>query len=89
MSIGALRQYPGVRIRSVVGPRPFKVVLKPACLSPIVVASGSTTNATAGPKWGQWIDVANVSIPHFGLKYAIEDTRALLPAWSAGPPIAN
>lgn len=52
--------------------RPGKIIkinLKPAVLHMIYESVGSTAY---GPKWRQRIDCADDSVPHYGLKYAID-----------------
>lgn len=44
----------------------IKVVVKPAILAQTYRTSTSTGYA---PVWKQWVDIANVDVPHYGLKY--------------------
>lgn len=49
--------------------RYHKVVVKPACL---IQAYYTALGAGYAPKWKQWIDMAQNSLPHYGLKYNID-----------------
>lgn len=46
-----------------------KVVIRPACLMQTYYTSVGTGYA---PKWKQWIDMAQNSLPHYGLKYVLD-----------------
>lgn len=54
----------------------IKFVVKPAILNQTYRTSVTTGYA---PKWGQWIDMAQTNVPHYGLKYVI-DALGLDPA---------
>lgn len=44
--------------------------MKPSCLQLLYVTSVSSATA---PLWNQWIDTSLNTVPHYGLKYAIEN----------------
>lgn len=47
---------------------------KPTVLVPAFLASGTTgTSFGYSPKAGQWLDMAMPNIPHYGIKFAIEN----------------
>jgi len=47
----------------------YKIVLRPAVTMQTYATATSTGYA---PKWKQWIDMANTSVPHYGLKYVVD-----------------
>ena len=52
----------------------FSIVLKPALQQEIYKSAVTTAYA---PKWGQWLPMADVTAPHYGLKaYAVGSTYA-------------
>lgn len=61
----------------------FTIVIKPA-----VNIQTYRTSTTTGysPKWKQWIDIAQVDVPHFGVKYFI-DTNEIDPIDTQRPNI--
>lgn len=55
------------------------IVLKPnmyhkIVIRPSVLVQGYYTSLTPGyvPKWNQWVDMQNNSLPHYGLKYNVD-----------------
>jgi len=47
----------------------YKIFIKPA-----VLMQTYRTSTTTGysPKWGNWIDMAQTNVPHYGFKYALD-----------------
>lgn len=48
----------------------YKIVIRPAINMQTYRTSTTTGYA---PKWNQWIDIAQTDVPHFGLKYWIDN----------------
>lgn len=46
-----------------------KMIIRPACLSEIYQ---STLTTAYSPNYGKWIDTANNSVPHYGVRFAME-----------------
>lgn len=44
--------------------------LRPSCLMQLYEGTGATAYA---PKWRQWVDTADYSMPHYGIKYAYDN----------------
>jgi len=74
-SIVVLKERVGVKCRILQPNKTIKITTKPA----IAIQTYKTAIASGyGPKWGQWIDMTNTDVPHYGLKVAF-DTNALDP----------
>lgn len=50
--------------------RPVTIAYKPNTLATMYLTALANTYS---PKWGQWIDMANTNVPHYGHKWAIDD----------------
>lgn len=53
------------------------IFIRPSFLTTAIAANGTQVNR---PVWKQWLDCSNDSIPHIGLKYAMDTMGAALPA---------
>lgn len=51
------------------GNKIIKRVFKPSCNFVVDASTGALA-----PKMSPWLDVANITVPHFGLKFAIQNT---------------
>lgn len=49
---------------------PVTIKIKPAVASALFQSLATTAYSA---KWKQWVDILNSSVPHYGLKYAIDD----------------
>jgi len=68
-TIAALKERVGVKC-CVLKPNVIKkITVKPACAVQIY---RTATTTGYGPKWGQFIDMAAVNVPHYGLKTVID-----------------
>jgi len=75
-AISVLKERSGVKCRILQPNMTISVVTRPA-IAAMMYKTATTTGY--GPKWGQWIDMTNTDVPHYGLKVAF-DTNALDPA---------
>jgi len=71
----AMRERSGVRSFVLRPNKMFKINVRPSVLNQ-TYRTLTTTGYT--PKWGQWIDMAQVNVPYFGLKWIL-DTQGLPP----------
>lgn len=69
-SINQLREHSNLKIKVLNPNKPVVVRVKPAVLQEVYRGLASTTYS---PKWNQWIDMANVDVPLYGLKIAIDN----------------
>lgn len=69
-SIDILRERNDVRTAVLRPDRPIVVKLKPSVLQEVYRSAVATTYA---PKWKQMIDMTQTDVPHYGLKYAIDN----------------
>lgn len=69
-TLDQLREHNKCQVRVLFPNRPVIVNIKPAVLSE-VYRGVATTSYT--PKWKQWIDMENRDVPHYGLKWGIDD----------------
>lgn len=69
VSLDEMKQLQNVKC-SVLRPNSF-ITIK---CKPAILAQTYRTVATTGysPKWGQWIDCANVDVPHYGIKLCMD-----------------
>lgn len=69
-SLNELREHQNCKVIVMNPNRPIVIRLKPSTLS---LSYRSALASTYSPKWQQWIDMANIDVPHYGLKLAIDD----------------
>jgi len=69
-SIDQLREHSDVKTEILHPDRPIEVFLKPSVLATVYRSAVSSSYV---PKWGQWIDMAAQNVPHYGLKYAVDN----------------
>lgn len=69
-SFDDLRQHARLQVRVMNPNRPIVVNIKPAVTT--LVYRGPTTSSYV-PKWRQFIDMAQTDVPHYGLKWAIDN----------------
>lgn len=69
-SLNALREHARCKVRVLNPNRPVVVNIKPAVAS--LVYRGATTSSYS-PKWRQWVDMAQTDVPHYGLKWAVDN----------------
>lgn len=69
-TLNNLREHARTQVRVMNPNRPVTVGFKPAIASQIY---NTPVAAGYGPKWKQWIDCNNPAVPHYGLKFAIDD----------------
>lgn len=69
-SINDLREYGRTRMAVLRPDRYVTIRIKPAVLQEYFISAGQTSVAS---KWNQWVDMARTDIPHYGLKYAIDN----------------
>jgi len=69
-SLNVMREHPRCRIRVMNPNRPVTVNIKPAILG---LAYKTAVASAYCPKWKQWIDCNDSMVPHYGLKWAIDD----------------
>lgn len=69
-SLDDLRQHARMQCRVLTPNRPIKVNIKPAVTT--LVYRGPTTSSYV-PKWRQFIDMAQTDVPHYGLKWGIDN----------------
>lgn len=69
-AISELFQHAKVQRQIIRPDRPATIKLKPATLG---LTYNSAVTSTYVPKWRQWIDMANTTVPHYGLKYGLEN----------------
>lgn len=74
-NLDAFRQRAGVRYKILKPNSELRISVRPAVLTQ-QYASAISTGYT--PKWKQWIDMDNPSIPHYGVKCVI-DTNGVVP----------
>lgn len=74
-NLDAFRQRAGVRYKILKPNSEVKIFVKPAILTQ-QYASAVSTGYT--PKWRQWVDMDNPSVPHYGVKCII-DTNGVVP----------
>lgn len=70
IDLNAFREHSKCQVRVMHPNRPIVVTYKPAVL---IQLYETLTNAAYGPKWRQWIDCNDPDVPHYGLKWAIDD----------------
>jgi len=68
-TIAQLKERSGVKCRILQPNKTLVYSIKPAIAAMMYKTSTSTGY---GPKWGQWIDMQDVGVPHFGLKLAVD-----------------
>lgn len=69
-SLNELRERSKTRTRILTPSRPVIVNVKPSVLNEVYRGLGTITYS---PKWKQWIDMSNTDVPHYGLKWAIDN----------------
>lgn len=68
---GEMMQYQSFRMRRM--DKPIKLYMRPA-ISCEAYKSALTTGYTS--RWGQWIDIGNPDLPHYGFKWAVLSANA-------------
>jgi len=68
-TLSALRERAKTRMKILKPNTYFKAVVKPACT---VQTYYTTVSAGYAPKWKQWIDMSQSSVPHYGLKWVLD-----------------
>lgn len=71
-NLNEMMQYPNCKMTR--GQNVHKRYFRPSCL---VDVAGITT----GVKFKQWLNMANTNIPHYGLKYHVDQTQAEIGTW--------
>lgn len=69
-ALNNFREHSKCRVHVLNPNRAVVVNLKPAVLNNTYVSGVSNGYS---PKWRQWIDGANTNVPHYGIKWAIDD----------------
>lgn len=69
-SLNALREHAKCKVRVLNANKPVTFGIRPATLA-LTLWNGVTP--TGCPKWKQWIDMATLDVPHYGMKWAIDD----------------
>lgn len=69
-SLNVLREHNRTSVRVLHPNRAVTVGFKPAIADLIY---SSPTSSAYSPQWKQWIDCNNSAVPHYGLKWAIDD----------------
>lgn len=69
-SLNAVREHPRCKIAVLNPNRPVICNIKPAVLNEVY---RSPTTSSYNPKWRQWLDFAQTDVPHYGLKFAIDN----------------
>lgn len=69
-SIAEIREHSQYKEHVLNPARPLVINLKPA-----ILAQTYRTAVAAGysPKWKQWVDMAQLNVPHYGFKMAVDD----------------
>lgn len=65
-----MRQHANCRIRVMYPNRPVTIVFTPATLGLTYL---SAVGSTFSPQWKKWVDMANTAVPHYGLKWNVDD----------------
>lgn len=69
-SLNELREHQHTQVRVLFPNRPISIKLRPAVLDQVYRGVGTVSYT---PVWKQWIDMAQTDVPHYGLKWAIDD----------------
>lgn len=80
-TLSALRERAKTKMKVLRPNMYFKAVIKPAVT---VQTYYTTVSAGYAPKWKQWIDMSQSSVPHYGMKWVL-DTSGINPL--AGQPM--
>lgn len=73
VSISNIFEHARVQRRMLQPNRPVVIKLKPATLG---LTYNTAVSSTFSPQWNKWIDMANTTVPHYGLKWALENWAA-------------
>jgi len=68
-TIAQLKERSGVKCKILQPNKTLTYVIRPA-IAAMVYKTVTTTGY--GPKWGQWIDMQDVGVPHYGLKLVVD-----------------
>lgn len=68
-TLNEFKQRSGVKCRVLRPNTTVTIKLKPAILAQLY---RTVTTTGYAPKWGQWIDMAQVDVPHYGLKWILD-----------------
>lgn len=69
-SLNELREHANCKLRVLSPTRPVSVVWTPSVLA---IMFRTAVASTYSPKYKQWIDMANQDVPHYGLKFGIDN----------------
>lgn len=69
-NLNAFREHQRLKITPMSLYKPVTINVKPSILSQVYRTISTTGYA---PKWHTWIDCAQIDVPHYGLKWAIDD----------------
>lgn len=69
-SLDEIRQHGNVQTAMLTNERPIIITYKPSCL---VQAYRTAVSTGYSAKQGQWIDMAGTNVPHYGLKFGLND----------------
>jgi len=69
-SLNELREHGDVKTEILHPDRPVEVTIKPAVLSNVYRTAITSSYV---PQWGQFVDMAAQDVPHYGLKYGIDN----------------
>lgn len=69
-SLNEMREHARCQVRVMTPQKPVVINIKPSALSEMYRSPITTSYV---PKWHQWIDCAHLNVPHYGLKFAIDN----------------
>lgn len=69
-SLNALREHSKCIVRVMNPNKPVIINIKPAITTEVYRSAVATSYS---PKWNQWVDMAHTDVPHYGIKWAIDD----------------
>lgn len=69
-SLNSLRQHSKCVVRVMNPNRAVTINIKPAITTEVYRSAVATSYS---PKWRQWVDMAHTDVPHYGLKWGIDD----------------
>lgn len=70
LSQSQMREHPNCKIQVL---QPNRPVVRAFCPSTLSLSYLSAVASTYTPKWKQWVDMANTGVPHYCLKWNIDD----------------
>lgn len=69
-TLNELREHQHTQVRVMNPNRPVTIKLRPSTLAQTYRGVGTVSYT---PQWKQWIDMAQTDVPHYGLKWGIDD----------------